>query len=443
MSDTIVHLGLDDIDSPSGGCTTHFASILVERLTKLNAQWFDYPNLIRLNPNIPYRTRGNGSVALRFRVDSKSISDIIPLISGLIGEYIEKAYPNTNPGVVLVRDDIPGPVITLSENALWRVVPVEYTKRLLDLLNIENLQLGSGRGIVGALAAVGTTLPRDHTYEYIAYRSLKDTSQPRRVKPDSVLEIDKEYRGRLFSSFDYDTRRIMIEPHGPDPVLFGVRGEDPEAVIHAGDRVRSEQKVDRWLVFRSNQGTGQHLSHLMRIRNLRPYMAARVKGAVSKTPRFLSGGHVLFEIDDGDRIACAVYEPTGDFRKQMMQLVVGDQICVHAGVRPASRTHRLTLNVEGLDVLTLEKAVQVNNPICSVCSHRMKSAGKEKGFKCPKCGHRDREAVKIETPLERDLQVGVYVPPVKAQRHLTRPLERMHRKNIGVPQVLVNEWHKP
>ena len=65
-----ITIGMDDIDSPNGGCTTHFASLLVEELDKIVEKWLDYPNLIRLNPNIPYRTRGNGAVALRFTVDS-------------------------------------------------------------------------------------------------------------------------------------------------------------------------------------------------------------------------------------------------------------------------------------------------------------------------------------------------------------------------------------
>ena len=83
-----IHLGMDDIDSPKGGCTTHFACLLVEEFENHNVNWIDYPNLIRLNPNIPFRTRGNGAVALRFKIDKKEVKDIVSCISKMTEEYI-------------------------------------------------------------------------------------------------------------------------------------------------------------------------------------------------------------------------------------------------------------------------------------------------------------------------------------------------------------------
>ncbi|RLI34099.1 DNA-binding protein, partial [Candidatus Bathyarchaeota archaeon] len=65
-----VHLGLDDTDSLKGGCTTYLAALLVERLSKIEGLTFtDFPGLIRLNPNIPWKTRGNGAVCLRLRLE--------------------------------------------------------------------------------------------------------------------------------------------------------------------------------------------------------------------------------------------------------------------------------------------------------------------------------------------------------------------------------------
>ena len=43
-----VSIGMDDIDSPREGCTTHFASLLIEKLERMNVTWSDYPSLIRL-----------------------------------------------------------------------------------------------------------------------------------------------------------------------------------------------------------------------------------------------------------------------------------------------------------------------------------------------------------------------------------------------------------
>jgi len=48
-----LHIGFDDTDSPKGGCTTYIAALLVEKLSIMSVSFMDYPNLIRLNPNVP------------------------------------------------------------------------------------------------------------------------------------------------------------------------------------------------------------------------------------------------------------------------------------------------------------------------------------------------------------------------------------------------------
>ena len=442
MSKKLVQIGMDDIDSPDGRCTTHFASIIVERLREWEVEWVDYPNLIRLNPNIPYRTRGNGAVALRFMVDKKELDPIISMVESLASDYVEKEYPNTNPGIVFLKGEAPEQVQNLSQLALWRVVPIELARRIIEDCNIPHYAGGNGRGLIGALSAAASTLHEDHTYEYIAYRTLKDCKDKRGVDTESVRSMDKKMGDRVFSNVDTSTNRIMIEPHGRDPVLFGVRGEAAEYVIEAANLVKSGQIVDRWMVFRSNQGTGEHLKHQVEIKNLRPYMTAIVAGRVENKPRMIEGGHSIFRIaDNNNTIDCAAYEPSGEFREIVMKLRVGDFVNVHAGVRPASRTHGLTLNLEGLDVVELSKVSEVSNPICTQCGKRMKSAGSGQGYKCTKCGHKDKDVSKIETPLVRDLQAGLYLPPERAQRHLTRPLARINKWNCGAPSSLVAKWH--
>ncbi len=440
MSSKLVQIGMDDIDSPKGRCTTHFSSILVEKLNEWNVEWTDYPNLIRLNPGIPYRTRGNGAVALRFRTNEPD--SILPMIEKLVENYVDDEYPNTNPGVVILNDNVPKQIQNLSEQALWRVVPIELAKRIIDTNNISHFSRGNGRGLIGALASVANTLQKDHTYEYIAYRSIKECNDSRGVDVDSVRAMDKEGGDCVFSNLDAAKDRILIEPHGPDPVLFGVRGETPECVIKAGRQVKSKQQVNRWMVFRSNQGTGEHLKHRVEVKNLRPYMAAIVKGRVDSKPKMIEGGHSIFSIvDDSGKVDCAAYEPSGEFRETVMKLMQGDKLCVHAGVRPASRTHGLTLNLEGIEVIELVPAIEVLNPVCPECGKRMKSAGSGKGYKCVRCGFKDSEISKIETPIARDLCKGVYLPPTRAQRHLTRPLVRSAKMNSGAPASLKVKWH--
>jgi tRNA(Ile2)-agmatinylcytidine synthase len=364
------------------------------------------------------------------------------MVDGLASDYVEKEYPNTNPGIVFLEGEAPEQVQNLSRLALWRVVPIELARRIIEDRSISHFVSGNGRGLIGALSAVANTLHEDHTYEYISYRTLEDCKDKRGVDTESVRSMDKTMGDRVFSNVDTSTNRIMIEPHGKDPVLFGVRGESAEYVIEAANLVKSEQDRDRWMVFRSNQGTGEHLKHRVEIRNLRPYMTAVVAGRVESRPRMIEGGHSIFTIEDeNDKIDCAAYEPSGEFRNIVMKLKIGDLINVHVGVRPASRTHGLTLNLEGLEIVKLANVSEVSNPICAQCGKRMKSAGRGKGYKCTKCGHKDKDISKIETPVARDLCSGLYLPPARAQRHLTRPIARIGKVNSGKPSSLVSRWH--
>jgi tRNA(Ile2)-agmatinylcytidine synthase len=156
----------------------------------------------------------------------------------------------------------------------------------------------------------------------------------------------------------------------------------------------------------------------------------------------IEGGHTIFSmIDDGGTIDCAAYEPSGEFRETVMKLMLGDEISVHAGVRPASSKHGLTLNLEGLEVIELAPAFELSNPPCPKCDKRMKSAGSDKGFKCVKCGYKDSEIMKIKTPVTRDLRKDLYLPPARAQRHLTKPPARFAKTNSKQPKQLIVKWH--
>ena len=73
-SKTILSIGFDDTDSPKGMCTTYLGSKLVRLLQKQNVEFLDYPRLVRFNPNIPWKTRGNGAVGLKIKTsDPKKI----------------------------------------------------------------------------------------------------------------------------------------------------------------------------------------------------------------------------------------------------------------------------------------------------------------------------------------------------------------------------------
>ncbi|MCW3991486.1 MAG: DUF1743 domain-containing protein, partial [Candidatus Bathyarchaeota archaeon] len=244
---------------------------------------------------------------------------------------------------------------------------------------------------------------------------------------------------------DPETGRVLIAPHGPDPVLFGVRGESAESVYRAAMMVEPGEPVERWVVFRSNQGTDAHLRSRSKLSELEPYNPATVLGEIVEEPRTIKGGHVFFGLGDGDgRIDCAAYEPTGGFREQVRRLMPGDGVRAHGGVREASLDDRLTLNLEKLEVLRLAPEVRLVNPVCPACGGGMESMGRGKGFRCRRCRFRDGRLRKRAVEGERKLALGLHIPPPRAQRHLTKPLERYGRERSGyVAEELFEPWHWP
>ena len=54
-------------------CVLHFLAYkIVEQLQKQKVEFVDYPRLIRFNPNIPWKTRGNGAVSMQIKTDNPS-----------------------------------------------------------------------------------------------------------------------------------------------------------------------------------------------------------------------------------------------------------------------------------------------------------------------------------------------------------------------------------
>ena len=84
-----LHIGIDDTDSPEGGCTTYVAASLAERLLALGARFTDYPTLLRLNPNTPWKTRGNAAICLRLDVPEDLEGEAMKAAIGLVEAHGE------------------------------------------------------------------------------------------------------------------------------------------------------------------------------------------------------------------------------------------------------------------------------------------------------------------------------------------------------------------
>jgi len=441
----LLHIGLDDTDSPRGGCTTYIAALLVERLLELGARFVDYPNLVRLNPNVPWKTRGNGAVCLRLEVDEalggavkKSVVDAVELH----GEF---SCDNTNPGIVFHTGEVPQPLKRFACRVIQGVVGLREAETLIEEHCASAVGYKNMRGFIGALAAVGEPLEGDHTYELLAYRTQENRGKPRRLDVASVIEMDEATRGETFSNFDPEAGRPLVTPHGPDPVLFGVRGGSAEAVHRAGMMLKTGEPIERWVIFRTNQGTDAHLRRLSGLSDLEPYNPAVVVGEVADRPRTIPGGHVIFSLrDETGKADCAAYEPTGRFRDIVRNLIPGDRVEACGGVRALDREGRRTLNLEKLEVLHLAQDIRLMNPLCPECGGGMESMGRGKGYRCRRCGFRDQGLTKRVVEEARGLALGLYLPPPRAQRHLTKPLERYGReKNRYVHGELYDPWHWP
>jgi tRNA(Ile2)-agmatinylcytidine synthase len=440
-----MHIGLDDTDSIKGGCTTYLAAVLVGKLAQMSVQFIDYPALIRLNPNVPWKTRGNGALCLRFQHPTQLIDDIKQLVLNLWEQHSYTDNKGTNPGIVFYQQEtVPQELTDFSRRAVTGIVTVKEAVKLICKVGAEALGYNNCRGIIGALAAIGDTLTGDYTYELITYRTTANWGTKRLVDKESVFNMDKILQPKVFNNVDNEKKRILITPRGSDPVLFGLRGESADVVKQAFGLVKSLEPVERWVIFRSNQGTDAHLRQVNSMDKLECYSSVILKGLVSKNPQIVPVRHVIFSLKTSFcEIDCVAYEPTGDLRKTARELVIGDYIEVMGAVHMATKTQPLTINLEKINILSLNQKMVQQNPLCPRCQKRLKSMGKQQGFRCEKCGEKFPNIGKQETPLPRVLQTGLYVTSARSQRHLTKPLRRLGQEKQSIVPTFINDWYSP
>jgi tRNA(Ile2)-agmatinylcytidine synthase len=278
------------------------------------------------------------------------------------------------------------------------------------------------RGLIGSLAAIGADLDSvEHTFEIIAYRIRENLGDPRRIDRESIKLMNAKHEDRTFNNLDPESGRVLLSPHGRDPVLLGIRGYGPQDVLTAFNEVQLCEEIERIMIFRTNQGTDAHLGKQRRAIDLKPHQSGALSGKVEEVPRVLRGGHVIFRLrDDSGLLDCAVYRPTGSLAMAARDLLPGDRVRVYGGIR-GWREGTPTLNVEKLEVLHLVEKINDANPMCSNCGGRCESMGRGQGLRCKKCGKRNENAAKIQVRQQRHIQSTIYVPPPRARRHLTMP----------------------
>jgi tRNA(Ile2)-agmatinylcytidine synthase len=420
MHKTILNVGFDDTDSPKGMCTTYLAYKLVGSLRKENVRFLDYPRLIRFNPNIPWKTRGNGAVSLKIETNNpdKIKKMIIKFVTNL-----SDLRNGANPGVVFFENEtIPKQFVEFSKAALWKLISRKDAKRFISANKLESFFIGNGQGLVGAIGAIGYKF-HDHTFELLTYRKRSQFGKKRNIVSSSVKRMQNITYPHTFNSYDTKKQRVLFAPHGPDPVFFGIRGENTDALVHATKLIESNERPAGHLIFKSNQGTGDHLKNELDVFSLKPYLSGTITGTVSEEPKMQKGGHVNFCVTkDGIKVSCYIYRPT-KMTKQTMGLIRGDVIRVGGGIRRFSPKHGRTLNVEFFEVLKLQRKIVEVNPSCTTCNKRMKSKGRGQGYECARCGKKSAKKITLEIP--RQIKKQLYIPESSAHRHLTRPYQRI------------------
>jgi tRNA(Ile2)-agmatinylcytidine synthase len=437
-------VGIDDTDSPKGGCTTHFALEAAAAFRRSHGLVLRRrPRLVRLNPNVPWKTRGNAAVALDLGAPSAAgarLGGVAPdgtevLIDGtaraeapgaahartldkLVEAWCDLSIEGTDPAYLLCSSPLP-PALYLS--AVTGVVDPAAVLSELDATVPKPLwkALGSGRGIVGAAAAVAWPAERP-TFELIVYRERARWGTKRDVDFDSVERMDRAFPA-TYHNIDRANRHVAIAPSTPCPLLFGVRAFEADGLAEAAASVRTSEAWAGWLLFETNQGTDAHIV-LSTIARAQPMQTVSVEGAVSGRAKRLKGGHVVVTIADGGgaTLECAAYEPTKAFRDVVAALERGDRVRAVGAIR----ADRRTLNLEKLQIIKVapRQGAPVNPP-CATCGRRMKSAGKDGPLRCRSCGAKVEKAAARRAQGPAAPREGCYEVPIAARRHLARPID--------------------
>ena len=404
-------IGIDDTDSERGLCTTYLAAVLMERLQPLG-EIVGRPRLIRLNPCARFKTRGNA--ALAFQIESNRADEVRDTALKTLLQLSDFSGANTNPGLV-IADEVTDEMAAFYRRAVTEILEIDEARGLLDEEGVWYRGFKKGRGLIGALAALGADLP-DFTYELIAYRERRRWGRPRRIDPASVWRADALTYPRTWDTVDHHNDRIVFAPHSADPVLFGIRGSDITAIEEAFRCIESES-VERSVIFQTNQGTDAHIldGSLGLVKDSQSY---RLHGTVTEPARPIAGGHLFFPLENNsERINCAAFEPTKNFRSTIRELAPGDELEVFGSVRDGA------LNLEKINILSLAERKTLAAPLCPQCGKRMESAGRGQGYRCRRCKTRATGPVSQSTPCR--LEPGYYEVPPCARRHLSKPLVRV------------------
>ncbi len=426
-----MRVAFDDTDSLAGGCST---ALVAELVAASGAALRGMPRLVRLNPNVPHKTRGNGAVALdlvrpegpRVQVGEWRGQPVYAYPDGPPAEVDARtlwlrlkalAQPDAKPGLAVLHDAPSG--LVYRQAVTGRITDEEAQALSRSIVDSGDGHVIGTQGRVGALAAAAWPGPAS-SYELIAYRHA-DRIGTRRVVDEALGALDAN--GATFHSSD-DAAGLQCVPNTPCPVLCGLRGLDPERLMAEALpalQACSQEPVAGWMLFASNQASGDHITQVPTLASAPEWATIRLEATVLQDPREVRGGHVAVMMSDamGGRFDAMAFEPTKEFRRTVRGLRNGDRVVVVGSlVGERSAVHLEQLRVDHLaDVPT-----KAENPRCPRCMRSMKSKGTDAGYRCPDGHGSAPEEAAVFRLEDRTVRPGWYEVPVAARRHLHRPL---------------------
>lgn len=434
-------IAVDDTDSRQGMCTTYLMTEIIERS---NLDVIGFPRLVRLNPSIKFKTRGNGALVANLAYGSGHYStigeirgktlksyqnareeageeDLLKIASEVIEELAVLEEPETNPGVVVSRNKFP-------EEFYWKAVreevTIEDTEHFIKSNGGNYGKFKNGRGIIGAAGAISWPA-LNRTYEMIAYRG-QIGSNPDTGTMLKIAECADGITG-TFNNVDRRNRYPAIFPSDRTPVIAGVRGKIAEPIIREFPLILSDNGVnyERMVCFETNQASDDHLNY--NGKSLKDGQSFNLKGIVISYPHVIEGSHYFAGLNSNlGKVHMAAFEPTKEFREVFSKLIPGDYVSVYGTYANE------TLNTEKLEVLSLAENYRRTAPICDNCGRKMTNNGKE-DFRCRSC--KARKTMPHYIKYQRELKQGKYDVPVIARRHLSRPFEMDKAISVGKEAV--------
>ena len=188
----------------------------------------DTPKLIRMNPMVKYKTRGNGGVSLRIIEDEKKLTEkdinyIKETVINLVEEYSDFECENTNPGIVFLSEENYTKNRKILDDyykkVLYDIITVDYAKEIIGKIGGEYKAYKKGHGIIGALGSIASVGP--YTYELLTYRKRENWGKKRAIDSKSVVEMDEKTIPFTFNNVDGEKQ--IIAPRTKCPVLYGIR----------------------------------------------------------------------------------------------------------------------------------------------------------------------------------------------------------------------------